>query len=180
LNVTITPADLDRAAAFLYTAVGAALPLALLGYSFGCTLLSRAVLAAGRVPPRTTLGLVAPTVRAHDYASLEPVPNPKLGIAPEEDFAADPIRLRAWFDRLNGPKQLLQPRLDSHFFRGHEDSLRMPADVREALTVLFGQTADLGLIAAVPPLDFIEGERSQAIEAGFAAARRIPLAPRTR
>ena len=29
-------------------------------------------------------------------------------------------RLRRWFDSIPGPKQLIRPRLDSHFFRGHE------------------------------------------------------------
>jgi 1,4-dihydroxy-6-naphthoate synthase len=40
----------------------------------------------------------------------------------------------------------------------NEDSLRMPADVRMALPVLFRQTACLGLAARVPPLDIVEGE----------------------
>jgi 1,4-dihydroxy-6-naphthoate synthase len=37
------------------------------------------------------------------------------------------------------------------------DSLRMPADVRAALRVLFCQVADLGLSPTVPPIDIIEG-----------------------
>jgi 1,4-dihydroxy-6-naphthoate synthase len=37
------------------------------------------------------------------------------------------------------------------------DSVRMPADVRTALRVLFDQVADLGLSPAVPPIDIIEG-----------------------
>ena len=39
----------------------------------------------------------------------------------------------------------------------NEDSLRMPADVRQALRVLFCAAVDLGLADAVPPLDIIEG-----------------------
>ncbi|HZY86523.1 MAG TPA: hypothetical protein VFE78_16940, partial [Gemmataceae bacterium] len=37
------------------------------------------------------------------------------------------------------------------------DSLRMPADVRQALRVLFGQLVGLGLAPAVPSLHVIEG-----------------------
>jgi 1,4-dihydroxy-6-naphthoate synthase len=39
----------------------------------------------------------------------------------------------------------------------NEDSVCMPADVRQGLRVLFGQLVDLGLSAEVPPLDIIEG-----------------------
>lgn len=39
----------------------------------------------------------------------------------------------------------------------NEDSVRMPADVRTALHVLFCQVADLGLSRCVPPIDIIEG-----------------------
>jgi 1,4-dihydroxy-6-naphthoate synthase len=40
------------------------------------------------------------------------------------------------------------------------DSVRMPADVRAALRVLFCQVADLGLSPSVPPIDIIEGSSS--------------------
>jgi 1,4-dihydroxy-6-naphthoate synthase len=39
----------------------------------------------------------------------------------------------------------------------NRDSLRMPADVRQALGVLLGQAADLGVGPVVPSLDIIEG-----------------------
>jgi 1,4-dihydroxy-6-naphthoate synthase len=39
----------------------------------------------------------------------------------------------------------------------NDDSLRMPADVRRALPVLFGQTVGMGLAPAVPALHVIEG-----------------------
>jgi 1,4-dihydroxy-6-naphthoate synthase len=39
----------------------------------------------------------------------------------------------------------------------NEDSLRMPADVRTALGVLFAEVVEQGFAAAVPPLDIIEG-----------------------
>jgi alpha/beta superfamily hydrolase len=112
--------DLAAACAFLRAAVGRDLPLALVGYSFGCTLLPGAV-----APDDTTtaLVLVAPTVGTHDYAGFEAVRNPKLVVAPEGDFAADPEQLVRWFDGLPGPKRLVRAWLDSHFFRGHEEWL---------------------------------------------------------
>src|SRR5208282_1848906 len=42
----------------------------------------------------------------------------------------------------------------------NDDSVRMPADVRSALRVLFCQVADLGLHPAVPAIDIIEGSLS--------------------
>jgi alpha/beta superfamily hydrolase len=113
-------ADLNAACAFLRSVAGPNLPLGLVGYSFGCTLLPAAL------PPgdaAVALVLVAPTIGAHDYAAFEMVANPKLVVAPEGDFAADPELLAAWFARLPGRKSLVRPRRDSHFFRGHEDWL---------------------------------------------------------
>jgi 1,4-dihydroxy-6-naphthoate synthase len=43
----------------------------------------------------------------------------------------------------------------------NQDSVRMPADVRAALRVLFCQVVDLGLSPAVPPIDIIEGNVSR-------------------
>jgi alpha/beta superfamily hydrolase len=113
-------ADLDAACAFLRSAAGPGPPLALVGYSFGCTLLPAAVPAGDGT---ALFVLVAPTVGGHDYAGFETVGLPKLVIAPEGDFAADPELLAAWFTRLPGRKELVRPGLDSHFFRGHEDWL---------------------------------------------------------
>jgi 1,4-dihydroxy-6-naphthoate synthase len=42
----------------------------------------------------------------------------------------------------------------------NQDSVRMPADVRTAMRVLFCQVADLGLCASVPRIDIIEGTAS--------------------
>jgi alpha/beta superfamily hydrolase len=113
-------ADLSAACAFLRSAAGDDLPLGLVGYSFGCTLLP-AALPAG--VGAAVCVLVAPTVGAHDYGGFDTVANPKLIIAPEGDFAADREQLSGWFARLPGRKTLVRPRLDSHFFRGHEDWL---------------------------------------------------------
>ena len=43
------------------------------------------------------------------------------------------------------------------------DSVRMPADVRTALRVLFCQVADLGLCRVVPPIDIIEGSTADSM-----------------
>jgi alpha/beta superfamily hydrolase len=106
--------DLAAAIAFLRSVVGEEQPLALIGYSFGCSLLARAA------PADAPLALVAPTVGTHDLDALVPLPNSKLVIAPHDDFAADDDRLSRWFERLAGPKRLERPRLDGHFFRGHD------------------------------------------------------------
>jgi 1,4-dihydroxy-6-naphthoate synthase len=52
----------------------------------------------------------------------------------------------------------------------NRDSLRMPADVRTALRVLFSQVVDQGLAGQVPPLDIVEGAPDDAapLEAGAA------------
>ncbi|HKI34551.1 MAG TPA: alpha/beta fold hydrolase [Gemmataceae bacterium] len=109
-------ADLVAAVAYLRSIIGREVPLALVGYSFGCTLLPAAVPAVVAAP----LVLIAPTVGTHDYRAFAAVENPKLVIAPEGDFAADSGRLTEWFAGLPQPKELVRPRLDSHFFRGHE------------------------------------------------------------
>jgi alpha/beta superfamily hydrolase len=112
--------DLRAAVAFLRCIVGTEVPFALAGHSFGCSLLPAAVPAGATAPP---LVLIAPTIGSHDYTPYELLDNPKLIIAPHEDFATNADLLNAWFGRVAAPKHLVQPRLDGHFFRGHEDWL---------------------------------------------------------
>ena len=112
--------DLCGAVACLRGAASASLPLALIGYSFGCTLLPAAARTAGSV---TAMVLVAPTLGVHDFTNYEKVAAPKLVVAPEADFATGAADVAGWFERLPDPKRLERPRLDSHFFRGHEDWL---------------------------------------------------------
>jgi alpha/beta superfamily hydrolase len=97
-------------------ALAPGLPLALVGYSFGCSLLPY-VRAAGVEP---TLVLIAPTVARHDYGPFLGLRRPLLVIASEDDFATDAGALRHWFDQLNAPRELILKRFDNHFFRGHE------------------------------------------------------------
>jgi alpha/beta superfamily hydrolase len=92
------------------------LPLALIGYSFGCALLPP-------VHPNTKpLGivLIAPTVTKHAYDSYPSINTPLLVIASEDDFATPAADLDAWFDSLSMPRRLVRERFDNHFFRGHE------------------------------------------------------------
>ncbi len=111
--------DVTDAASFLRRAVAPVRPVALVGYSFGCSLLA----GAAGVDATTPLVLVAPTVGTHAYESFAASLAPKLVIAPEDDFAASAERVREWFGYVAEPKRLLRPRLDGHFFRGHEDWL---------------------------------------------------------
>jgi alpha/beta superfamily hydrolase len=111
--------DLSGAVAFLCSLGDPFSPLALVGYSFGCTLLPWAVPAERPV----ALVLIAPVAGRHDLDALIGLAGPKLVIAPQGDFAADGERLVDWFGRLRGPKRLLQPCWDGHFFRRHEEEL---------------------------------------------------------
>jgi alpha/beta superfamily hydrolase len=111
-------ADLRAAVEAMQEMTGPCLPLALVSYSFGCSILPTAGIDA-RVP----MALIAPTVGTHDYAAFGAVPNPLLVIAPDGDFAADAGRLAKWFDGLTAPKRLVRGAWDDHFFRGHEERL---------------------------------------------------------
>ncbi len=110
--------DLAAAVAWLRQTLDPGTPLALVGYSFGCSLLPWVDIDA-TVP----LVLVAPTVGTHDYQTFAGLANPLLVVASEDDFAADASQLRDWFATLQGPRQLVVGRHDNHFFRGHESWL---------------------------------------------------------
>jgi alpha/beta superfamily hydrolase len=108
--------DVQAAVAFLRSVVGDVQRLALIGYSFGCTLLPFA-----REPSQSSLFvLIAPTLGKHDYQAFETLTDPVLVIASEDDFAIDSGRLQVWFDSLPGPRKLVRGQLDNHFFRRHE------------------------------------------------------------
>jgi alpha/beta superfamily hydrolase len=109
-------ADLEAAASFLRGVVGPDVPLAAIGYSFGCALLPR----LGCLDALDALVLVAPTLSKHDYGPFRAVTRPLLVIAPEDDFATEVAAVRRWFEALHAPRQLVTTRLDDHFFRGHE------------------------------------------------------------
>jgi uncharacterized protein len=108
--------DLEAALDFLRAALPADLPLAIVGYSFGCALVPR----VASIHELAGVVLIAPTVAKHDYEPFALVRIPKLVIAPEDDFATNAATLRSWFDRLPPPRRLLTTQRDNHFFRGHE------------------------------------------------------------
>jgi alpha/beta superfamily hydrolase len=97
----------------------APLPLVLIGYSFGCSLLPGAVRSAAPA----ALVLIAPALGKHDLEGFVGLSQPKLVLAPHDDFALDERHLPAWFERLGEPKELVRAALDGHFFRGCEDAL---------------------------------------------------------
>jgi 1,4-dihydroxy-6-naphthoate synthase len=69
---------------------------------------------------------------------------------------AQPGEALARVSRLGrGPEGRCTERFVAMF--ANRDSVRMPADVRTALRVLFCQVADLGLSPSEPPIDIIEG-----------------------
>jgi alpha/beta superfamily hydrolase len=110
--------DLQAATQFMrQTTFG--LPLTLVGYSFGCALLSL-------IDPLLDLAglvLVAPTVAKHNYDPFRSVTRPVLVVASDDDFATAVEELQDWFEMLPMPRKLVRRRCDNHFFRGHEDWL---------------------------------------------------------
>jgi alpha/beta superfamily hydrolase len=111
--------DLQGALNFLRETAGSHLPVALVGYSFGCSLLSAVHVPGGAAG----VVLLAPTVARHDYTSFRSVTAPTLVVASEDDFATDSVSLHHWFDQLEVPKRRVVGDFDNHFFRGHEDWL---------------------------------------------------------
>ena len=114
--------DVQAGVEYLQESLGTAPPLMLVGYSFGCVLLSRV-----RHSCSTPLVLIAPTIGMHAYDAFLKMPNPILVIASQDDFASDRARLHAWYGALAGPRQLIHEQFDNHFFRGHEDMLAATA-----------------------------------------------------
>jgi alpha/beta superfamily hydrolase len=108
--------DVQAAVASLRRSLAADLPLTLVGYSFGCSLLP--LVDVGGRPGACVL--IAPPLGRHDYASVAGVRRPILVVASENDFASTPGEVRAWFGRLPAPKRLVLEARDNHFFRGHE------------------------------------------------------------
>src|SRR5579872_2866498 len=107
------PGELDfwqdvQAAAEFVAQAAPGLPLALVGYSFGCALLPHVR------PPQglAALALIAPTVAKHDYGPFRAVNAPLLVVASEDDFATDAGALGEWFDTLPMPRQLVRQRCD--------------------------------------------------------------------
>jgi alpha/beta superfamily hydrolase len=110
--------DLQAATGFMEKTLPG-LPLAIVGYSFGCALLPY----VGQNENLTALVLIAPTVAKHDYRPFREVQKALLVIASEDDFATDTEQLVEWMGTLAMSRQLVRKRCDNHFFRGHEEWL---------------------------------------------------------
>ena len=108
--------DVQAGAEFLRSILVSKRPLVLIGYSFGCSLLP-SICSAGAP---AALVLIAPPLSKHDYSDYATIRSPLLVILSSDDFTVEPARVREWFDPLPAPKELIQAKLDNHFFRGHE------------------------------------------------------------
>jgi uncharacterized protein len=108
-----------QGAADVVQQVAPRLPVALAGYSFGCSLLPLVQIQDGPA----ALALIAPTIVKHNYDSFLSTSNPLLVIASEDDFATDSEQLDHWLGTLSMPRKLIRQKCDNHFFRGHEDWL---------------------------------------------------------
>jgi alpha/beta superfamily hydrolase len=97
---------------------GDRLPVALVGYSYGCSLL-----ASAEMEPGAPMVMIAPTVGTHDYSASTKRTNALLVIAADTDFATDNEQLAGWFATLPSPKQLIRGQWDDHFFRGFEEEV---------------------------------------------------------
>ena len=110
--------DLRFAVEAMREYVGNKLPVALVGYSFGCSLLART-----EIEPGAPVVMIAPTVGTHDYSAFARRTNPILVVAADTDFATDGEQLTKWFATLLAPKRLLRGQWDDHFFRGFEEEI---------------------------------------------------------
>jgi alpha/beta superfamily hydrolase len=108
--------DVQGAVDFLRQIAGPDLPVALVGYSFGCALLPHVRLEA----PSAVLVLIAPTLGKHAYDSYQAVHHPILVITSADDFATEAGAVERWWAQLSMPRRLIQERFDNHFFRGYE------------------------------------------------------------
>jgi alpha/beta superfamily hydrolase len=110
--------DLQAALGFLKN-LGQSLPLAIIAYSFGCSLLPLLTL-----PEQVYAAvLIAPTITKHDYSNFKAFKLPILVVTSEDDFANDNSCLDTWYDSLIMPRKRISRRCDNHFFRGHEEWL---------------------------------------------------------
>ncbi|MCA9255109.1 MAG: alpha/beta fold hydrolase [Phycisphaerales bacterium] len=91
-------------------------PIVLVGYSFGCWIVSRLIDCAS---PAAVI-CVSPNPGQHDMPALRRNRGPLLVVSSDDDFSCSLDELRRWFADLPAPKQhTLIPQAE-HFFRGRE------------------------------------------------------------
>lgn len=94
-------------------------PLVLIGYSFGCWVVSRLVEANA---PLATI-CISPNPNQHDLSGLDSQTSPILVISSDNDFSCSPDDMRRW---LESRTENLQHRLipgAEHFFRARESEV---------------------------------------------------------
>jgi len=115
--------DLAAALHFATSTVGQDVPLAIIGYSFGCAVISawleHDLSATSRLDPQAIV-CIAPTIGRHDYGGMSASSVPKLVLASRDDFATPSDVLREAVSSWTEPKRLVLAELDDHFFRGCE------------------------------------------------------------
>lgn len=109
--------DLKAAAEFLESAVNTTTPLAVAGYSFGCSVIARWIENAGTAD---AIVCIAPTIGRHEYRGLADSAIHKLVLASRNDFATDSETLTAAVSQWHGRNRIEMADLDDHFFRGCE------------------------------------------------------------
>jgi len=112
--------DLKAAAEFLESAVHMSTPLAVVGYSFGCSVIAQWIANEGNA---AAIACIAPTVGRHDCQGLARSTIPKLILASRNDFATDAETLTAAVSQWQGRNTIELADLDDHFFRGCEQWL---------------------------------------------------------
>lgn len=91
-------------------------PKVLVGYSFGCWVISQ--LAAAANPPATIL--ISPNPTQHDLSGVDTASAPLLVVSSDNDFSCPLDSLQAWFTERHDPKRhALLPGAE-HFFRQRE------------------------------------------------------------
>ncbi len=94
------------------------LPLMLVGYSFGAYVATMALTDDAR-----GLVLISPTVKQHDFSTLQKRMIAKLVVHSNNDFATPLADLEAWMKDLYPPPETCSVPNGDHFFRGQEDTV---------------------------------------------------------
>lgn len=109
--------DALAARAFLAETLSVDLPLAYVGYSFGCCI---ATLLAQAHPP-ASLAAISPPLREAPLTGLEDVVAPSCFVAGDNDFVFDRERLDALLSAMPGRSQFIELEGCDHFYRRQEE-----------------------------------------------------------
>ncbi len=90
----------------------------LVGYSFGCEVISEIIDHA-----TVSATVIAPTVKVHELAGIRDAAVPKLLLYSNDDFATAQLATESWFASVAGPKRKHCFIGADHFFKGIEDRM---------------------------------------------------------